>query len=307
MTDSLSEGLTLKRNGFWLLQRLLTHRFAVLGPLDTMVEYRRFDEFAERCRDITRQNHAGQIRVWQSGVGIMVKLFEEYRPDLLPDVDYQNYDQICHHESQYYRLSILGLSTRTTKASLDLCLDGYYSQSLALCRSMYETYKRSSYTRLRPKEVFRFMDEEAISEDVQRHSEYHREKDTPNGTEWRNLENELESREQSEGDDVPLKLLRAVKNRMDYLNNHAHPGMEGVTDLMARTADGLDPHVQTLHSHYSRMHADQTLRIGASAIFCILVEMRYVLPVTHEIDRSHGEWMQEYKNAFPTNQQDLQP
>src|SRR5680860_1150184 len=134
------------------LNELTTGRFVTFGDESAMQSYKWFEQFEANCRFMARRNRSEMLRLWQDGLKLMA---DPFMPGTSHDFsDYEgSLDQRSIGYSLEYRMYLAAQSIRTAKVALDVGLDGYYSQSLALCRRLHETYKRMVYVRVRPLEV----------------------------------------------------------------------------------------------------------------------------------------------------------
>lgn len=125
------------------LEKLLQSRFAALGDLSAMRLYEWFGQHEECSRHDARVHATGQINLWQRAIEIRIGPFMtgttiEFTRDQNTLDDWQKF------YSSKHRMYQLATAIGTSKVALDACLDGYYTQSLALIRTMFEAWKRAA-------------------------------------------------------------------------------------------------------------------------------------------------------------------
>lgn len=190
------------------------------------------------------------------------------------------FDGLSREEQQAlnFRLNLLGLSISTTKLALDGLLGGHYSGSLALCRSLLETWRRVAYARLHPSDIWRWFPQEMWPPDVLPNPTGNMSTKRPDGKEIGQLIEIL-------GDDSDKAILKRVRSGVDVLSDHAHPSIEGA---MQTWTD--DPELAVFSPQFSEVHARFCLRWGLFANQILLKEILAVKEQTHQ-------WISEFEQV----------
>lgn len=278
------------------LEDLLTSRFVVYGDVQAMRVYHWFEQFEENCRRLARRSRPAMLDLWQQG--LMLQAFP-YLPGNTHDYTHpgDTLEQWSTGYSLNYRMLLGAYAARTAKVALDAALTGYYSQCLALCRSLYEAYKRMVFVRIRPNEVYRWLPEEMINEEAKHMDGYHRSTKPLSRDDWNNLFPE-EGMANDDASRVHASLLRRAQSHMEYLNKHAHPDLEGTTDLMEQEHGELDPYRLDLAPEFSEMHLDRAMHVGCSALAMLLVETSQLDGLPPWWREAHQQWMRRFATLF---------
>jgi hypothetical protein len=201
-------------------------------------------------------------------------------------------DTAAETYSYQYRVNMAAVATRTARVAFDLCLMGYYHQSLALCRSIYETYRRMVFVRRRPRIVFRLYPDNMIDDDIKLMPGYERTSDSISRDDWRELVRDLE--QEGTSTEVDRCLLENSRRQSFDLNQHVHADLEGISDLMLLENGLLNPYKSELLPKASPLHLEGNLVVGCNGISMILHEMSMWNNGNQEWITQHGKWINEY-------------
>lgn len=263
-----------------------TDPFVVIGDSPAMQTYKWFEQFEEDCRFRARRIRSDKLRLWQEGLKLMADPFMPGKSH-----DFSEYEGPLELRSigysLEYRMYVAAQAVRTAKVAIDAGLNGYYSQSLALCRRLHESYKRMVYVRVRPREVYRWLADEIIDPSVKELEGFPTLSDQPSGADWRSLFAKPESDHPESSTNEML--LSAAQGHMDYLNSHAHPDLEGATDVMGNNDGVLDRWHLNIAPSFSLEHLDRLIHTNISAIFLLLFEIS-------RLEDRDQRWQSEYQD-----------
>lgn len=283
------------------LTEMLTSRFVVYGDERAMRVYHWFGQFEDNCRFLARRSKPKMLDLWQQT--LMLQAFP-YLPGNSHDYSHEGetLEQWSQGYSLEYRMLLGAQSVRTAKVALDAVLGGYYTQSLSMCRTLYESYKRMVYARVRPNEIYRWLSEDMIDEQVKRMEGYHRPSNPPTAADWKNLfpDNGIANDRASQ---VHVQLLGMAQNHMEYLNHHAHPDLEGATDLMNQANGELDRDRLNLAPTFSEMHLERVMHVDCSALSMLLIETSQYEALPSWWRENHEDCMRRFAVLFTPNAQ----
>jgi hypothetical protein len=195
--------------------RLLRRQFgAQTGGYDTTEDW----ENQERIRNIRSQPIA--IQAWLRGENLLLSAF--YSPT--PSLRYSSGETEVNdaHRSFWLYYSLITLASRATKPTLDLILASYYSEALALERTMLEGWVRAVFVRL--------MKQNQPSVWRRWHEPYREELTGPPPTRepgWGEAADYI----RRWGDSEDKRLIEEAQQRWNFLNLGAHPSRYGIDQM----------------------------------------------------------------------------
>jgi hypothetical protein len=268
----------------------LQHRFAVVGDPQAMRLYRWLEELEESHRDAARSYESKAIDLWQRAIEIRSRPFMPGESTVYPHPT-DTLDGKLHAMSAEFRMSQAVLSLGTSKVALDCGINGYYSQSLALCRSLFESWKRMAYARRSSADSFRWypidwMPAAILAELGPRYAQ-----SKPRDKEWDKVFPEhapsgsLDARDRS--------LLQNANAHIDSLNEHAHLTYLGFTQHLGETRGET-----RLHPDFDEGLLRYVLREGCIAEFYLMSELWALLNLDDAWERAAETWRRDFLREF---------
>jgi hypothetical protein len=256
-------------NKFMTRDRLLRHQFGRLaGGYSEAEDW----ENAERTGNSTR--HPVAISTWLRAQNLFTSAL--YSPT--PSVRYSSGAsdaRSAQHKGFWLRYSLLTLSGRASKPTLDLILASYYTEAWALERSMLEGWLKSIYVRWKPEEYRRW------------HEPYVENLTGPapkRETRWNDAKEALLGRCDPNNPMLveDQGLIREAQLRWEFLNMGAHPSGRGVDQMRN---DGLG--LMKFYPEYDAHYCEQALCIGVFIQSLLLREVK-------ELKAFPDGWLQHY-------------
>jgi hypothetical protein len=274
------------------IAEFLQHRFAVVGRPDAMQLYRWFEEQEERHRLALRDVESKAIDLWQRALEIRSRPFRAGESTYYSGPT-ETLDEKLGAVSAEFRMSQAILSVSTSKVAMDACLNGYYSQSLALIRGLFESWKRMAYARRSIADAYRWYPREWVPDELldELGSRYAQSKPSK---EWGDVFPENSPTGTINARDRTL--LDWVNQHIDALNDHAHPTFLGYTQHLRESRRET-----SLHPTFDIGLASYTLQEGCVAEFCLIHELWELLVLDHRWQRDAQEWKEDFRIHFETS------
>lgn len=200
--------------------------------------------------------------------------------------------------SRVFRLDFLGLAGINFKLALDAVAAGYYSGCMALERHMLETWRRVTYARLSPEDIWRWYPQSEWPDDI-----VPTPKGQPGGAggtmpttipSAKDIAEMIEKR----GTARDKEYLPKVTDGFAILNDHAHPTLEGTTQTWHPT----DPNWRVFGPTFSDLHARRCLTWGLVAGTMLLEEVVLTefqgeewRAELHAISLEFGAWLKAHQ------------
>lgn len=236
-------------------------RLVVITRRDWMMPYYELEQGELISRQQTAQEYSKPLLLWLRQLRLLTIAFDrEYDPRRVSDL----------HEQMaiIVRLDLLGLSGSYSKLSLDALLAGYYGPCLALERHMLETWCKAAYIRRFPERVWSFLPKEYWPDHVQ------------NDRSFPKIHKVLGHLKKCK--EIDEHVHKMIKDGFRILSDHAHPTLEGATQVMT----GDTPYDRVFGPTFSKEHCERGLWWG-------LFTNRQLLFELDKIDSQGEEWRQE--------------
>lgn len=272
---------------------IVSTRFAVLGSKRAMNFYRWFGEKEESNRFLARRRAAALIDLWQCGTELRSRPFmpgesTQYGNDRSTLAEWE------HFYSSQVRLFFLAVQAQTSKVALDAALDGYYTQSFILLRTMLESWRRCVLMRRSHVEALRWIPKEDIPREIASLDGFRRPKVEIEANAWKSAFPCDTNAKQLEADRVlrdDCALRSRVKSMTEYLNSHVHPTLEGASQLLT------NPDMTVLHPDFSEPHLMRCLEYGCTTEFLLIRETSLLLNLPSEWEEEFNRWWLDFTSA----------
>lgn len=272
------------------IAEFLEHRFTVVGRPRAMQLYRWFDEQEEEHRETIRSADPGGIDIWQRALEIRSRPFQGGNSTVFSGST-ETLDEKLEAVSAEFRMSQAILSVSTSKVAMDASLNGYYSQSLALIRGLFESWKRMAYARRSPADVYRWYPREWMPEELLDALGPHYSQSRPDGLKWDEVfpknapPKTLDARDRT--------LLEWINRHIADLNDHAHPTFLGYTQHLVESRGET-----SLHPVFDGNLAYYSLHEGCVAEFALIHELWELLVLDEEWEHDALEWKDDFRRHF---------
>ncbi len=174
-------------------------------------------------------------------------------------------------QSVAFRLELLGLACGNAKLALDAVLAGYYSGGMAITRHMLETWRRVTYARLSPQDIWRWYPRSMWPDDITPAPDG----DMPTGPP---RADQIARTIDERGSDRDKTYLPRVRSGFEILTGHAHPTLEGAT----QTWDTDDLTRRVFGPTFSDPHCRRCLTWGLTAGALLAEEIALIAPQDEE-------------------------